>query len=397
MKFAYCKIITTPQHPVNMSGYKRESQSIGVQRDLEANVMLLDFAGIRWLHIVIDAINVDAAFTNRMRQHFSHALKMDAHHVSVTATHTHSSVAYFELVFDGSTGTPKEVDDLAKKIMEGTQDLEASLQEGTVHHSTYTFSDFYSNRNLLSGSCDHQGTLLEFYTSEQVKAFALFNISVHPTFYNGSNLLLSPDLIGEIRTQIAGQLGVLTMVTNGACGDVSSRFFRQQFPTLQAIGETFLKQFKEQYQPQPIDLSYKQLILHQETMAIDHRNDPVDQVLLNQLKQENSPMNQLFQQRLALKASWGAFDLALESTILHLGSLLIVLLPGDVCSDFGHQLKVAAGSLPTIVVGYSNQYCNYMVPHQDYGLYFETFTSRFHYGQADRFFDHLKAKILNLA
>lgn len=389
MKFAFRKIITTPENPVYMNGYHRENKSEGVLQDLEANILMLEFKeGKRWIHLVIDSINVGEDFTEKIQALFSKKFKMSCNDISVSATHTHSGPAYFPLVFDGSTGNQNYVDELYSKIHQGVEGIEDDLQDGSVSISAYEFKGFYGNRNTKDGISDNTSTILEFVNTSTSEKIIYTHISVHPTFYNGSNTSLSPDIIGEIRNQLTTFFNAPSMVCNGTCGDVSTRFYRDGFPTLDSIGKEFYKQLSEQYNPVSINLEHQNNGVYTETITINHENDATNKVLLNQQKNAKTPMGEMFVSRLITRASWGKYDYTLESSWVDFGELLMVFLPGDICSEFGYKIRTSYPKKRVLVVGYSNQYCNYMVPNNDYGLYFETFTSRFHYGQAEQFIDN---------
>ena len=42
-----------------------------------------------------------------------------------------------------------------------------------------------------------------------------------------------------------------------------------------------------------------------------------------------------------------------------------------------------------MIICYSNTYCNYLVPREEYGKYFETYNSRLARGEADRFIEEV--------
>ena len=92
-----------------------------------------------------------------------------------------------------------------------------------------------------------------------------------------------------------------------------------------------------------------------------------------------------FIDRLNRKKAFGAYDLNLISQIRIFGNVIFFILPGDILSAFGLLLKNTFKNYNVINVGYSNTYCNYFVPENEYGKYFETFNSRLAKGEADRF------------
>lgn len=85
----------------------------------------------------------------------------------------------------------------------------------------------YGNRNVQDGPADKSCTVLTFRTTTGETIGKLLNISTHPTILNGKSRVLSADLIGQTRLRLEEAWGCPVMCTNGTCGDVSTRFYRQ--------------------------------------------------------------------------------------------------------------------------------------------------------------------------
>ena len=95
----------------------------------------------------------------------------------------------------------------------------------------------------------------------------------------------------------------------------------------------------------------------------------------------------MLKKRCELKLGFGSFSMNLISSIINLGEVIIVSLPGDVVSAFGKLIKEAFSDYKVIIICYTNTYCNYLVNKEQYGKYFETFNSRCNEGEADIFID----------
>ena len=82
-------------------------------------------------------------------------------------------------------------------------------------------------------------------------------------------------------------------------------------------------------------------------------------------------------------------NLTLVSHFAIFGNVFVITMPGDTLSGFGLKLKQAFPAFEVIVIGYANTYCNYLVPEEEYGKYFETFNSRTPRGACDRFVERI--------
>lgn len=80
--------------------------------------------------------------------------------------------------------------------------------------------------------------------------------------------------------------------------------------------------------------------------------------------------------------------LSLYSHIIDLGGLMFITLPGDITAVFAKRIREAFQDKIVIIMGYCENYSNYFVCEEDYGLYFETYISRLEKGNADDFIDH---------
>ena len=98
-----------------------------------------------------------------------------------------------------------------------------------------------------------------------------------------------------------------------------------------------------------------------------------------------SPMRDFLLKRQQLKLSMGKIELELPSQFAVIGNCIFITMPCDTCSTLGLYFKRAFSQYNVFVIGYANTYCNYLVPQEDYGKYFETYNSRTPRGVADAF------------
>ena len=133
-----------------------------------------------------------------------------------------------------------------------------------------------------------------------------------------------------------------------------------------------------------------------ESSEYEAKSDPDWIRMTDELEKADHPMKDFFMDRQQRKLKMGLIKHHLISHIRVFGNLIIITLPGDVLSGFSKLIKESFPEHEVIILGYSNSYCNYMVPKEEYGLYFETYNSRLARNEADKFIYKVIDKVKNL-
>lgn len=390
MKLSHLKLDITPTEPVKMAGYNRTQLSQGIHSPIQLHVMLLDFGVEKVIHVVIDSICVSKEFTTQIRNILSQACDLSPYNIFVSAIHTHSAPDYFGLFFEGTTPNQEYIDQVLNLLKDNVEKL-TWTKEVTVLYDVISIEHIYGNRNNPDLLFDDQFSVLFFMNGDQLE-YIYSNIATHPTYFNGSNFNLSSDLLGVFRKELSEAYHCDVMISNGAAGDCSTRFTRQNYESIEEMGIEFIQQVQQKLNLKPLQLNFVKNDVIDHFFEIDHQKSPMTQQIKERLKTEKTRMSDFFLEKLHFKESWGKINQKVETMILDLDQLIIVFLPGDVCSQYGLELK-AAVEKPLIVVGYANDYLNYFVPQADYGKYFETFISRFEVGQTDKIIEDIKLKL----
>ena len=391
MQFGIDKTIITPKEPCYMAGYGRKNKSTGVLDDIEINTFALKTNGDSLIISVLDSICLDESFCNEIRITIANKFSLTTDSIVISCIHTHSAPAFFPLSFEDTHTEPKLTEHTKMMMIESIINAYNKTEECTVELFKTQIIDLYGNRNVYKGSEDKEVSLFKFTNKNNEIVGCLCNMSAHPTILNGSNFLLSSDLLGHIRHSIESKLNCKVVMTNGTCGDVSTRFYRK----LSGIDE--LKDTTSKFMTQlNTENDACQLltgpIKHREISMLSNfegKNDPDLQVQMENLHDSNDPMRDFYIDRLNRKIGFGRYTLKLIGQVHLIGNVLVFALPGDVLSAFGLKLKKAFPNNIVVNIGYSNTYCNYLVPKEEYGKYFETFNSRLAKGEADAFFNLL--------
>lgn len=339
---------------------------------------------------MLDSICLSADFCNYIKEECSKILSVDKSHILVSCIHTHSAPCYFKLAFEDTPAEIELVNQAKQAFISGVNEINDKMQDAIVKLSKCEIDGVYGNRNIKNGYSDKSFNVLEFYNSDNKLIYLYSNISVHPTLLRGDNLYLSADILGHIRLSLQNEFKCPVMIVNGTCGDVSTRFYRKPADTVDSIADNIVKQYLQKKTYAHIDFQLKGIKSVTMIKDVDFNKDKINQDLITILyKKPENLMNEMLMKRCNIKNSFGAFKMILKSTIVDFNDVVFVFLPGDICSYFGKQIKQSFKNKFVIIVGYTDTYCNYLVPESDYGKYFETFNSRLLKGQADDFINEV--------
>lgn len=394
MKASFVSVDVTPQRPVHMAAYNRLSLSTGVYDPIQINVSCIQINESILVYSALDAIILDDEYVNIIQKSLFESHGIPKENIILAAIHTHSAPAYFKLFFENTIVETTEKRIVIQKTIDAIIQSIHELKEARASISNLTIDGIYGNRNNKDGFADKSVQVLRF-ESEGIDIGALVNIAVHPTILNGDNLMLSADLLGGVRNQLRDHLKMPIVITNGTCGDVSTRFYRTE-NTPEGLTNTataITSQVLAKLDWKPLEFfEICSSIVHLSS-SFDAKADPF---ILSKVAELNSlidrdpsdrylPAYQDLLSRLHIKMDIGDISLELISNIHYFKDLFIISLPGDVVAEFGLQIKGALAPIQVILICYSNTYANYLVSKNDYGKYFETFTSRLPEGTADLF------------
>lgn len=392
MNVCFHKTDVTPTKPCRMGGYERAKESVGVLDPIEVNTMLLEVDHKLMLLSMIDSICINGSFSDDIKEAIHQELNLPKEQIIISCIHTHSAPCFFKLTFESVLAEEALTAQLKQQVI---QDMIACYHDQYACTAIYehsTIEGIYGNRNQKEAWSDKSFHLIKFYHKDILTGI-FANISTHPTLLDGKNLKLSADLLGHIRMALQAQYHVPVLISNGACGDVSTRFYRKEAGDLDQCATSIVSQHDETKQSFPLLLDScinTQVI---QKLDIDFRIDPNHVAIRKQVEQSDIPPKQLFLHKCDLKEALGAFHLQLEAQIFDYGKLMFITLPGDILSAFSKQIKDAFPNKHVILICYTGNYCNYFVPESEYGKYFETFNSRLPKGKADSFIQ----EIINIA
>lgn len=373
-----------------MAGYNRPGMNESVLDSIQINSLCLKINHETFALVILDSIMVESAFCDRVKAGITSRTGIRPSHITVACIHTHSAPAYFKLAFEDTHVEPELTADAEHRMIESACRAHANMQPATCTFEKMLVDGLYGNRNVKGGVEDKHCYLITFQDANDAPIGAFFNISAHPTILDGSSTALSADLIGQIRLRLEEALGCQVLCTNGTCGDVSTRFYRKAsgIDELSEIADALFEQIMAKKAAVEMHVQTPRIGSITRPTAYDARTDRDWAEMTARIQEDlESPspqrMSAFLMDRQQRKLEMGPISLDLISQFYIFGSLIVVTMPGDVCSELGWRIKSAFPEHEVIIIGYANTYCNYLVPDCDYGKYFETFNSRTARGEAD--------------
>lgn len=392
MYIGFDKVDITPQRPCYMAGYNRPGMNESILDSIQINSLCLSIDNETFVLVVLDSIMLDPVFCTRVKAGITSRTGVHPSHITVACIHTHSAPAYFKLAFEDTHVEPELTEDAERHMIESACRAHANMQPATCTFEKMLVDGLYGNRNVRGGVEDKHCYLITFQGEDGTPLGAIFNVSAHPTILNGSSTALSADLIGQVRLRLEDALGCQVLCTNGTCGDVSTRFYRKSsgIDELNETADALFEQVMVKKTPVELHTWTPRCGSVSRPTTYDARTDRDWEEMTARIQEdlaspEPQAMSAFLMDRQQRKLEMSPVSLELTSQFYSFGTLIVVTMPGDVCSELGRRIKAAFPEHEVIIIGYANTYCNYLVPNCDYGKYFETFNSRTARGEADAF------------
>lgn len=396
MKVSFNKIDITPNYSCTMAGYSRENPSIGSLDPIEINTCVMEINNTPLIFSVLDSIMIEESFANNIQEYFGNKFNIPKENIVISAIHTHSAPAFFKLPFEDTKVDYKLQDIAYEKMIESISIALSSLQDATLNFSKTIIDGIYGNRNEVNGYSDKALYTFDFIDTNNNLIGSFVNISLHPTILNKSNLYLSADVIGHLRHKLQATKKAPVVITNGTCGDVSTRFYRSNSSSneVKNVSDKIFSQISKintlsNIKLNSLKISYVSTKSYFDANLDDFNNKAtleLENKLCTASDYEKMYLEMLLV-RLRYKASISPFSVNLISNIFVFNNFIFVTLPGDVVSKLGKKIKDSFPDYEVILICYSNTYSSYLVDKSDYGKYFETYNSRVSRGEADIFID----------
>jgi neutral ceramidase len=359
--------------PDAMKGYvgRRRQVSEGVHDALLATAGAFEVDGEPLVVLGLDTLAVTSAFTDAVRD----ALDVPRERVLIAASHTHGGPDLFawwegELSAAPAGATLERTIAAAERALQRLEPAEVAWGEARLDHVSV------NRRDEAGGPIDDAVGVLRATSLRHGDALGqVVGFACHPVTLDYANLLFTADWVGPMR----GALGALypgstSVFVNGAAGNLNPR----RFPFEERLN-IYIPQTAENYPVYWGGFADAARIGHSVAAAAAiawERAVPVAPA---------PPSGRLAEVRLPLKqdveltqyldfmafaddyrASLSGDALRSEVQLVTLGPLRLLGLPGEVFTEIGLDLRVAAGEGPLLLAGYANDDVRYVMTDDAY-------------------------------
>lgn len=365
MKIGYYKVTHVPSTPVYLSGYPRTEKSEKVHLTPEISALTIEIEQQSVVFCVVDTILISTEMTQEIRKRVAMRTALPFESIHICATHTHSAPCIYQM----NIPDPPMDEAWQKKTIETCVDVicisAKQLQPCTCTYQSLHIEGLYGNRNDPQAYANKELYCLHFFKEDQ-QIGRFLNISCHNTINSTENVITS-DLFGAIRKELETDT-CFCMITNGISGDVSTRYYRQgtDCKEVERIGHIIAEQVKmeEIGIPYPMKNMYTDIVMTHAFQNVQH--DPYLCQKQTELKRKQE-LNQLEEwddftlESIQMHQRIGSFYHFLESSIIFLGDIILVTIPGEALSYFDHEIRMQINDHPLIFLGTTDGYAGYLV------------------------------------
>ena len=233
MKIGFAKKDITPPLGLELGGYAGCRPNSGVHDALWSKAIVLEQKDVRYGLIVLDLLCADESLCEKIAASVAH-LGIAKQHLVVSAIHSHAApvgvipgegalARINEAIIPQNPAFAAYMQAVVEAAADACAEAAASLEAFRVRTGCGLMPPVGSERHTGT-QAKGMLTVAEFRT-ESGKTLIFHNFPCHPTVLSATNLLVSADFVGEIQKHLDADL---TIFSNGAAGDISTRFTRRE-------------------------------------------------------------------------------------------------------------------------------------------------------------------------
>jgi len=382
---AVMPVDVTPPIGTYLDGYgSRKEPANDIHDPLFATLLMLKAGSDGVALVTLDLVGITLSFTEKLKAALSPVLGISGEAILVSAIHTHAGPVGFmgRVPLLGNFDDPllqeiflRKIRGAAVWVKDHLQPVQVGIGRGEIH-------DIGRNRNDPEhGLNDSELGVLRVDDANGQPLAVLMNYGCHPTVLGPDNLAISADYPGAARTALRKIYpGTAFLFTNGASGDVSTRFTRrgQGFAEVERMGNILAGEVLKVMQV-VTPLEEVAVSSHVATFDLALRHFPsVDEArkkietLEAELKQKRAaglPAGEIRKAVTKLEGAQGQLDMAQSYgdtktvatvvQLLRIGPVALVTMPGEPFTHIVLEIKKHSPIHPTFVVSYGNDYRGY--------------------------------------
>lgn len=399
MRAATTTVDITPHGMFWMEGYVhpvRKKPATGVHDTPVAVLLLVEQGGREVLFVSMDVCIVTAAETASLRSGLASTLAIDEDSIIINSIHSHSCASGFEGTDSmGVPPTPGYVQLVTGLVIGASTRLRPEMTEVIPELLSTHVRGWYSNRNDADRPFDDEAYVLRLASIDGAVAGAMLNFNCHATVVGPTNRMLTSDVIGGVRSEIAEWVGVVPYVFTGASADLGNRQFRRgnDFAELRRVsngiaGEIMGASFETVRLAPPKIWKFSHHVCYDNKRYYpEYRKQLADvlDVLAGNPSFDEAKLAETEREMLELQLTRGHVEFDISMTVADFGEIVFVTFPGELASDLGAYVKASFGGRRTILIGYANDYQGYFVPEGDFGgTSYESYVTRMPRGWIER-------------
>ncbi|MDH5770277.1 MAG: neutral/alkaline non-lysosomal ceramidase N-terminal domain-containing protein [Candidatus Bathyarchaeota archaeon] len=394
--------ITPPPVGTPLAGYGARRDGVGpsegIHDELYAKALVLSDGEQKVAIVTTDLIGIDLELTNSIRDLAEKETGIMKSNILIVASHTHSGPAVkFNEMIPISNTYKREIENyrytLRRKIASAIYAANKNLRNARIGVGKGEVFTIGANRRDPKGPMDPEVGVLRVDDERGNLMGVLVNYACHPTVMGADNLLISADFPGyamNLVERVKGE-GVIALFTNGAKGNISTRFTRreQTFREVERFG-TILGAEVLKVLEQITTTSQAILKATIEKIALPFRKLPtLDEARrmvkeskqeLEKLRKEGAPHPYVRVAETTLQGAEGTLRLVKKSKgdrlvseiqVIRINDAALVGVPVELFVEIGLEIKNKSGLKNAYIVGLANDYVGYVVTREAYeeGMY----------------------------
>ncbi len=379
-------IDVTPPIGFPLGGYMlRTGVSTGTLDPILARLLLLTSGDDALLLISLDWVHIDGRWSRGVRRSIETETGISGDRIIITATHTHSGPAVFRSFNTVVDGEPAYLTGVSERIVEKAGTLMAAARDVTALFGSSKVTGIGAHRNDPGLTVDDELSVLTLRGTDTAAVGRAIAYGCHPTLLGPDNLLFSADWVGRGLAALDRQRGGVSVFINGAAGDVSTRFTRegkgvQELAKYAALfseagvraeaGAVALSGAGIEVTTADVPVRYRELPDRDEAQkSLSEAEEAIaaaasagaspGEIRRLESVREGAVVSLFFAHRGGLDALFGERTMTATVTLVRIGAVRMIFIPGEVMSESAISLKAEAG-YGLVVCGYANDYFGYL-------------------------------------
>ncbi|MCL2321410.1 MAG: neutral/alkaline non-lysosomal ceramidase N-terminal domain-containing protein [Oscillospiraceae bacterium] len=419
VKVGYGKSSLTPLIGTALAGFASSDRwATGVHDDLYARAIILEIEQMRYAIVQNDLLALDKESIHILQKPLKD-FGFEEQNIFIGATHTHSGPkgtmkgTMFGESMESVIGrfNPSVFSQIEAAVSSAVTEAFHNIEKCYIRYGLTEVTDVATNRNYPDDHGDPALLVMEFNRIDGKKVL-LYNFACHPTILNINNTMITADLPWGVSTILENSSYDMVMFINGNSGDISTRFTRKysDFNEVKRLSTKLLCGINSallklkllntaNHHVTSFDVAMK--IKAMDSIAIAEDKVHQYKIKLKEAQMKNLPDLRLYESRLegALinlelsKSFENISNVSLNISILRLGSLIFVFIPGELFSSLCNPLR-AEFEGRIIFCGYFNGYFGYIADKRAYDTgNYEALSSPFCSGQGEVLIDSIRNNI----